>query len=569
MATNTTPVLLDAYTAKQCPMRVHNDFSPSVPTVPWQPSPEDQARLDAGITFEAEVFAMLTAAVSGAVVTDPNLRKAEAIAATVHHMSNGAPMILGGWLPDDYIGGRKGRPDLLIRAGEGYVPGDVKKHSTVGARKATTALVSPLGNPIDLTEVAQLSSANSHRADDGMQLAHYTRLLQACGHHAGEDWLLGAIIGTSLIDTVHTGEALALVWHRLNEPMIDTFSRSRGKARRSLLDRYDHEHTFRVRVAERAALIAGRPGDPEPLVIPIGQDECDTCPYNDPCSTVMGDNDPSQAITMGRLSRREWLTLRALGVDTTTLLADVDPDNDTWFDGYAAEVTHQTPAAARKRLAGAVERAKMIRDGITHYKTTDGPVEVPTATLEIDIDNENDLNNRVYMWGARTRHGHDDTSATYQHFTVWEPLTDDTERELAQRFVQWLRQRRLEVEEAGGTVRVFHWSSPEWSKLKSILGANEVDDLINPDTGVFTDVEKVFKSQFVSLRGTSIKKIAPLYGFAWRVGDPGGAVSQTYYATQQNSTDQAEVEAARAWLLSYNEDDNAAMASVRDGMRRA
>ncbi|MEI2819389.1 MAG: hypothetical protein V9E81_03900 [Marmoricola sp.] len=61
-------------------------------------------------------------------------------------------------------------------------------------------------------------------------------------------------------------------------------------------------------------------------------------------------------------------------------------------------VSHHTPTQARKRLAGVVERAGMIRSGVTHYKSTDGPVVVPAATLEIDIDNENDLHHRVYMW---------------------------------------------------------------------------------------------------------------------------------------------------------------------------
>ena len=33
------------------------------------------------------------------------------------------------------------------------------------------------------------------------------------------------------------------------------------------------------------------------------------------------------------------------------------------------------------------------------------------------------------------------------------------------------------------------------------------------------------------------------------------------------STDPHEVATAKAWLLTYNEDDNAAMAAIRDGMR--
>jgi hypothetical protein len=54
-------VLLGGYAAKHCPVRVHNDFSPSVPTTEWLPSPEDQLRLDAGNAFEVAVFTHLTA----------------------------------------------------------------------------------------------------------------------------------------------------------------------------------------------------------------------------------------------------------------------------------------------------------------------------------------------------------------------------------------------------------------------------------------------------------------------------------------------------------------------------
>jgi predicted RecB family nuclease len=113
--------------------------------------------------------------------------------------------------------------------------------------------------------------------------------------------------------------------------------------------------------------------------------------------------------------------------------------------------------------------------------------------------------------------------------------------------------------------------------LKRILGADAVCDLIGDrggqgradgsDNGVFTDLEKVFKIHFTALRGTSIKKVAPLFDFHWRVEDAGGAISQTYLSTANTSADESQVNAAKAWLLSYNEDDTIALARIRDGMR--
>jgi hypothetical protein len=73
---------------------------------------------------------------------DSQLGKADAIAATVHAMESGAPLVLGGWLPDDYAGGRTGRPDVLIKVAGGYLPADVKHHSTVKRANTTKALMS-------------------------------------------------------------------------------------------------------------------------------------------------------------------------------------------------------------------------------------------------------------------------------------------------------------------------------------------------------------------------------------------------------------------------------------------
>ena len=142
------------------------------------------------------------------------------------------------------------------------------------------------------------------------------------------------------------------------------------------------------------------------------------------------------------------------------------------------------------------------------------------------------------MWGARLRRGTDDSSAQYfADFVEWEPLDSPRERALAARFAAWLRAQRDAADAAGQTLKVFHWSHPERSKLNSILGLAEVGDLIDPETGVFVDLEKVFKANFVSLHGSSIKKVAPHFGFAWRVDDPGGAISQTYLSKVRTSTD--------------------------------
>ena len=114
---------------------------------------------------------------------------------------------------------------------------------------------------------------------------------------------------------------------------------------------------------------------------------------------------------------------------------------------------------------------------------------------------------------------------------------------------------------------MFHWTPYEIDRLRSILGLAEIGDLIDPDSGIFIDLHRWFKANFFSVHGAKLKTVAPIFGFSWRVDDPGGAVSQVYLLVAQTSDDPDAVAAAKAWLLSYNEDDTAATAAIRDGVR--
>lgn len=559
------PVLLGGYAARRCAVRAQFDALPLVRTLEV-PSAEDQARIDAGIAFEEDVFARLLALNPGAVLVDRQLRRDAAVAATVEAMGTGAPLVLGGWLPDDPDGGRTGRPDLLIAVDGGYLPGDVKHHRSAQPSKSTTVNVSTLGDPAVRLAVPGWSAATPHRYGDGIQLAHYWRMLGACERAPrGRAW--GAVLGSTGLDlSGGGGEELVLVWHDLEAPGAFTFSRSQGKARRSLLQRYDHEHVFRVKVAETARRVGGAGDDPRLLVAPVGQPECRRCPYGQFCADKMGPEDPSAVINVGGLDTREWLALRQLGVTTTAELAALDPDDDGVTDTYCPEVSHRSRTAARRRLRGVIERAAMIVAGIDIARTGSGPV--PVADIEIDLDVEWDTNQFVYLWGARVRHGTDDAAPRYHHFANWSAMNTDAEYRLAVEVVDWVRTQVTAARQAGATLLVFHWSSPERAQLQRILGKAAVADLIEPESGgVFVDLEQFFKRHFVAVHGSSIKQVAPRFGFHWRVEDPGGAISQTHLARLRESADEVEVAEAKSWLLSYNEDDCAAMAAIRDGMR--
>lgn len=559
MADSQRPILLGGYAAKRCPVRTHNDFAPLIPKVEWVPSAEVQANLDAGQQFEAEVFAELLGIPSAtAVLVDSNLRKGDAVATTLEAMDSGAALVLGGCLPDDPLGGRTGKPDILIRVDGGYLPADVKNHKTLEPAKVKNKFVSSLARPDRWSKVQGLT-ASSHYYEDGLQLAHYTRMLQACGFHPGHDQLFGAVLGTSELALSGPDPERVFVWHDLAAPVRVTFSRSRGKVRRSLLERYDHEHGFRVKVAATAAQIVGSADDPDPLVVAIGQAECADCPYQVWCAELMGPDDASAAITRGRLDTREWQALRGMGITTTEVLAQLDPDGSDFFDGYYPEVTHHTRGQALKRLHGAVRQAQMITAGVDFEPIGDEPIDVPAADVEIDFDIEWDVDSRIYQWGLRVRDGQDDTTARYEPVVSFDPLDAATELVLAERTAALISQLRAQAEQAGRTIAVYHWSSVEVSMTRKF------DCVADALGGITVDLYSWFIRTFNIRGNASIKAVAQLFGFNWAVDDPGGRMSQAKIEVAR--ADGSEAVDARQWCLAYNEADVAAQAAIRDGLR--
>ena len=101
-------------------------------------------------------------------------------------MTDGALLISNGWLPDDREAGRQGRPDLLLRMvdsdGRGYyVPGDIKAHKTLNTPRRNRRRSRLPGDPAEVFSVPGLSPMISSRLDDFLQLAHYSRMLDAAG----------------------------------------------------------------------------------------------------------------------------------------------------------------------------------------------------------------------------------------------------------------------------------------------------------------------------------------------------------------------------------------------------
>lgn len=551
----TTPPVLGAYAARQCARRVHNEWDSGIETVEWEVPPDLQLRFDAGHDYEAAVIAELKDAMPAGSWVDLGEvgDKTTTVAATLQAMDDRVPMIIGGWLPDDIEGGRKGRPDLLLHTGAGgYVPGEVKWHKMVRVRAKGTLSYSTLADPAEILAAAGSSAHQGHRFADYLQLAHYWRMLESTGRVASGT-PRGFVIGTDEppelagSDTGHV-----LTWVDLATPLFETYSRSQGSKTRSALERYDHEMGFRLKVAAAAA-----EGEPA-LVRPIFTAECDTCPWLDHCLELAGPEEPSAAITSGRLSVREWRALGEAGVSTIAALAELDVDDPGFRAAYDPEVTHLKDA--QKRLTDAVRRARMTRDRIHLERETTGPVEVPRADIEIDFDLEWDPDNHVYLWGVLV--SRDGGEPAYEPLVEWSEMTRADDIAMAERFGTWLRAQIADADAYGKSLLVYHYTSPEPNALKDLLGKDAVADLLRR----FVDLYPIMRKHYFGRDGLGIKKVAPAFGFTWRDDDPGGLQSQRWLREAREARDPAVRDAARQRILDYNEDDVRATAVIRAGL---
>jgi predicted RecB family nuclease len=575
-------ILLDEYAARSCPVKTQNAFNPTVSleTPNERASVETNEGLtelfDGGAQFQAALLEQLINTCQGRIV---DLRQLAAstrevqIEACVRAMSSGAQLIIGGCLPVDLPGHRMGYPDLLIRGANGangspaYHPVEVKWHRIIAhsrpadgeAEEPRVLRYSTLADP---RAEAALSISGyelriGSRLADFLQLAHYHRMLQACGF--GAEPALAGVIGTDDLF-----QAPVLVWADLGEPQVRTFSRSspEGWRLRSFLERYDYEHSFRLKIAAVAQQQTGQPDqDPELLVRPIVNRECPRCQWWEHCLPQLDPDDVSLRLDKTPLDMREIATLRQHGITTITDLGGADLDQ--LMEWYLPEVTHREGAEGRIRVAA--RRARMLLDGISFDRETTGPIEMPQAEVEIDLDIESSLDGRIYLWGFLIQEA-GRSGAVYHEFSRFDDLDDGAEAALAVDAFTWLRS----IVESTPSVVVFHYSGYEIAKIIE-LARREHDELLDWAAVYaeehFVDLLDVVKAHYFGVSGLGLKLMARHVGFSWRDEDPGGLNSQLWFAEAVHG-ETAEIRAqARRRVLEYNEDDVTATSQVRAWLR--
>jgi predicted RecB family nuclease len=572
-------ILLGAYAARSCPVKTQNAFNPTVGMAAAGDLIENNEGLaelfDGGGLFKTAVVEQLINSCLDRVV---DLRpmsdstRSEQIEACVRAMTSGAGVIIGGCLPVDLSGHRVGYPDLLVRGADrvddspAYHPVEVKWHKIIERAQPANDAAEPRTLRYSTLDQPNPSAANcvsgyglriGSRAADFLQLAHYYRMLEACGFGPGQP--LVGVIGTDDLF-----EAPVLSWADLQQLQVRAFSRSspEGWRLRSLLERYDHEHAFRIKLAAVAQLQTGRPDhDPELLVRPIVNKECSRCQWWEQCLPQLDPDDVSLRIDKAPLDMREIATLRRHGITTITDL--VDAELDQLLEWYLPEVSHRGGAEGRIRVAA--RRARMLLEGISFDRETIGPIEVRQADVEIDLDIESSADGRVYLWGFLVQ-DFGDSDPIYHEFSRFDDLDDRGEAALAADAFTWLRS----VVDTVPSVAVFHYSGYEIAKIGE-LARREQDELLDWAAGYaeehFVDLLEIVKAHYFGVSGLGLKLMAQHVGFSWRDDDPGGLNSQLWFAEAVHGAT-ADVRAqARRRVLEYNEDDVTATNQVRAWLR--
>lgn len=538
-------VLLGGYAAKSCARKTHNAYDRLLPKMPERVPEPLQRLFEMGRAHEASVYARWSTADPNVVDLSPLDNHPGHVEETVREMRAGRAVILGGRLPDDPAGGRTGKPDVLLQEkhGSGYHPCDVKAHKVLD-RARKNGLVSTVEAPA-LADAVVRPAGLKPDIRDLMQLAHYWRMLEVCGSQAEEPW--GAVVGTDDPDRP------VLAWFDLTERRFVTYSESAkgNKAKRSSLERYDHEHGFRIKVARVAQQRLGSPDDPEPLVQPLGQEECLACRWAPVCVETLPADDATLHLR-DALSVREYLALRRQGVQTLSELADADVDA-ILKTAYERETVDQTHRIAR--LYKAHMSAVLARDGVMMRVKDDPQFDVPSAAVEIDLDMESAPDGTVYLWGALVTSA---GASKYEPFGAPSVADPAAELTVLRQCLDWLVVSRPEAV-------VFHYAHVERAKAVRILGALQAEySGTVSDPNRWVDMLPATKRCLDSRKGHGLKAVATYgAGFAWRDESPGGLESQVW------------LEAARsgdrtAWtrILDYNEDDVKATLAVRQWLRR-
>lgn len=436
---------------------------------------------------------------------------------------------------------RSGSADLLLWAGDGYLPVIVRAHRTrdSGAGARYSVLTDPLAVREDPAH-----RLRRHRADR-LVLAHHYRQLTDLG--CASTLARGGVIGRgSPTDGAGRPDRIGLeddaeviVWHQLDQETLA-----------------DYDDRFADRLAVAAAAVAGRPA----LALPSRIAECRRCPWWPQCSRELVAAEDISLL----LSGADVNAARTAGVPTIAALASLESG------GLARlRLTGTSPGHARLRARAWQLGVPLVRAGAR--------ADVRRADVELDVDAESYGEDGPYLWGAGLSGADVGLPRVYRAFATWDPLPSVSQATVFGQFFDHIRTVRSAAAERGLTVAVYCYGKAaeerwmlglarRYQGLPGVPDPSEVLDLCaSPD---WVDVLVDIRKHFVAPGSLRLKDIAGRLGFSWRDPEPGGENSMAWYrevldSPIGNAPAAPDSHPMAARILRYNEDDVLATAAVR------
>lgn len=532
----TNPVLLDAGVVTRCRRRVHLENDPAMAGAEQQPQdPAGEQRMADAAAHRravADGLARLFGSAWMEMPTGPEVSGADRERVTLGAMRAGARFIWNAQLPRDPNGGRRGRIDLLVRSGAGYLPVLVVRHKITDP--GSGARTSPLSDP--RPEGSRVDPLRKVRPQprDQLRLVHTRELLRASGF-APPGRAVGGVIGL---------DADVVLWHDLEAPA--------WPGGRTALAEYGSRFADRLAIAD-----AARSGG-DPLATASRIVDCRTCPWWPVCEADLTRTRDVSLVLRGE----DAPALRRAGVRTVDDLA-------------ALSMTAPPPVPlASTPFPDAVALARAWLSNLTVVRRV-VDVQVPRADVEVDVDMESFGDAGAYLWGALLAGADIGVPAGYRAFATWEPLpTTDEGRSFAE-FWRWLSDVRAKTGYAGHTFRAYcynelaenRWllaSADRFAGAAGVPSRAEVQAFIDSDAWV--DMFRLVSDTFLCARGKGLKTIAPVAGFRWRDPEAGGEASMRWYRDAVGYDGGEADLGQRRRLLEYNEDDVLATSALRNWM---
>ena len=455
---------------------------------------------------------------------------------------------------------RSSRPDLMVKIGnnpDGYpiwAPVDIKSHKAIEDNKSNSIFTS---SAAEILPNQEFISEGRLDYNDLHQLAHYTRHFQHIGIASDDLWV--GIIGRDIS---------SCIWARIGDVVT-----GRGRGQESFLSTYDQQFAAAKEVI-RLSVIENDDLSKKSGVIPVnssGKMGCTVCKYKLTCLQEM----KNFAGGKGHVTLLARVTPLVASknfphVESIQDLIDLAPEND-------AMVTAQI-------------RARVWQTEQPELLDPSDPLIIPEADIEIDIDLENSMESlreleigeplgedRLYLYGFGIHDRTIDKDWKTAFIDTYSDYSNTEDGEFTVLTKMWNRlQKEIALaESAGKSIKIFHYSSHEftWWKRFSERFADRagVPTLTQIETfklNYLVDLYPLAQKYAFPTMSYSIKDLAKLAEFKWDVDMAGGANSLFKFRDAINpKLSREEQDAAISWLDSYNRDDVRATFAVRNYMR--